>query len=120
MNSFNKIIVYIIIVLIYAITRKFLQKHLCIKDSFIYHRKNNLHLWLEVTVLIILFIGFFIWGFVYMRPVEFYYYFGLFSIFLAFRTVFEWKFDKNSKRYIVSILDSVMFFIVFVISLLII
>jgi len=94
----------------FIVIEKFLIKKFDIKKKKgLYKHVNKVHIWLEVVLAIALItIAFFISEFKS-------YYVPIFLIVLySFRAFIEWKFDKESKVYILSILSASAFLLLLI------
>jgi|GEM_PF-3038703 len=107
---------FLIITLIYFFIRKSVIKHLGISKKFIYVPVNDSHKRLEtivtVTLMLVCLIPIFL-----IADYDSLILYGNLAIFsgpgilFAFRAFIEWKLDKTTKRFLVSIIDSIAFII---------
>lgn len=100
----NFIILIVIISVSFFLLEKLLRKKLHIpnKNRFIYKPVNAIHKWGEIIITIIYLIA----SFVLIATMNYinlgYFMFVFFIVLHMFRTFMEWKFDKESKEYVIS------------------
>ncbi|MBO1580751.1 DUF4181 domain-containing protein [Bacillus sp. XF8] len=102
----GKLLFLIIIVILFFLLENLLRKKLKItrKNGFIYRPVNRFHKWGERIIIIIYLVA----GFVCIYTSE--YIKGAYILFIflgtqqLFRAYMEWKFDKESKEYVISLL----------------
>ncbi|WP_246945374.1 DUF4181 domain-containing protein [Bacillus pinisoli] len=113
------VLFFLIIVLILAfVAERVLRNKLNIKKregEFLYKHTNRIHFWGEGFIvflsLIILFLIAFILDNVMLQP---YYFLACAIVIQVFRSIMEWKYRKESKQYIISIVTSFMFMVMFI------
>ncbi|MBU5677755.1 DUF4181 domain-containing protein [Alkaliphilus sp. MSJ-5] len=98
---------YIVLI---ALIEKILKNKLDIRDpKGLFNHFNKLHKWLEVLLIA---------GIILSLFINALYTFILFILLFAFRALMEWKFDKDSKLYILNVLYSGEFLLLLIILLL--
>ncbi len=111
----NQILFFIIVSLLFLVVRRSVQKYLGIETkNLVYISVNKLQRRLELALVGLVLGGLFVWAFFFSNPISPYFFIGALSPLFAFRALMEWRFDKDSKRYYISILDSGMYLIIFI------
>ncbi len=97
----------VITILFYAGTSIYLKRKFNIKTSgFFYIHSNKIHKYGETFLLILILIVGGIALFRYSVPIEPPYWYTIpFMLICIFRAFMEWKFDKDAKKYILSLLE---------------
>lgn len=104
----SKVLIFSIIVLLFALFRFLLMKHLDLDTSkSVYKHKTKTHLLIEIILTILLLGTLYIWFVVLLHPFEFYYFIGGLSGLFAIRSLLEWWFDKKSKSFLLSVIDCI-------------
>ncbi|WP_257129016.1 DUF4181 domain-containing protein [Bacillus pseudomycoides] len=102
----EKLLFLIIIVVLFFLLENLLRKKLKIirKNGFIYRPVNSFHKWGERIIIILYLVS----GFVCIYTSEYIKVVYILFVFLGtqqlFRAYMEWKFDKESKEYVLSLL----------------
>jgi len=102
----EKLLFLIIIVVLFFLLENLLRKKLKIirKNGFIYRPVNSFHKWGERIIIILYLVS----GFVCIYTSEYikvvYILFVFSGMQQLFRAYMEWKFDKESKEYVISLL----------------
>ncbi|WP_041720569.1 DUF4181 domain-containing protein [Alkaliphilus metalliredigens] len=90
--------IFISIFIFWIVIEKIVINKLNIKKKkFLFQHVNKIHTWLEALLFILTLSMMFV--------NEYYFFIGITAIF-CFRIVIEWKFEKESKTYILSILNA--------------
>ncbi|MEY8348102.1 DUF4181 domain-containing protein [Bacillus cereus] len=112
---FWKLAIVTVIIVALFLFEKLLRKKLHIprKHSFIYKPVNNIQKWGEISIFII----YLITSFILIVNVDYenigYLFFIFFIALYVFRTFMEWKYDKESKEYVISFLGVICLMISF-------
>ncbi len=98
------IFVYAFLIFYYGVVERVIKNKLSIKkEKGLFKHFNKIHKWLEVLLIIGVLAVFFI---------NAYYPLIVLTVLFAFRAFMEWKFEKESKAYILNILNaSVVLFV---------
>ncbi|WP_321141618.1 DUF4181 domain-containing protein [Bacillus gaemokensis] len=91
--------------------------HIPRKNSFIYKPVNDLHKWGEISIFTI----YLITSFILIVKFDYinigYLIFAFLVVLNVFRTVMEWKYDKESKEYVISFLGAICLTISFSVAI---
>ena len=107
----------IIVALVYIGVLRFIKRRININIQEInglYKHVNQIHRQLEILLSVLLIVIFCIIGFVYPKRLEPHNILVLLTVLSSFRSFMEWKFNKQSKQYILYILNSSVFLLVFI------
>ncbi|MCC5908836.1 MAG: DUF4181 domain-containing protein [Clostridiaceae bacterium] len=85
------------------------------KEKNLYKHVNKTHKWSEIAITIITLLVLYLIAFVYPKQLEIYYFMGALAVLHALRTFMEWKYEEESNRYRISILNSSFFLLLFVV-----
>ncbi|MDW7672831.1 MAG: DUF4181 domain-containing protein [Bacillota bacterium] len=110
----TQLIVLILIVTLFLGIRKSMITRFKLEDTeLIYRPENSIHRWGEILLIAGLLAFLFVFGFIFDQRLEPHYFIGALGIFFAFRALMEWIFDRSSRRYTLSILDSLTCIVIF-------
>ena len=104
----------VVVFILYLVIRKTLTKKLTIDNNgWIYKPINRLHRRAEIVAFALMLLILYRASFILNHPWQVYLFGGM-SVLYAFRAYMEWKFERKSKRYILSIIDSSAYIIIFI------
>lgn len=84
-------------------------------EEGLYKQVNNIHKWGEILLVILSLLVLYFIAFVSTHQLEPHYFIVSLILINSFRVFMEWKFEKFSKKYIISILSSSFLFIIFIV-----
>lgn len=83
-------------------------------QNFLFTHVNKIHKWIEILLVILSLVVLYLIGFVYVNPLKPHYFFMALAVLYSFRAFMEWKFEKVLKLYIISMLSSSGFLVIFI------
>ncbi|MBD1383622.1 DUF4181 domain-containing protein [Metabacillus arenae] len=110
----NQYIFSVIILLVFVVIHIIMKNILNIKKKNGYTHVNKIHKRLEQVLIVLALVLLFLIGFVFNYRLEPHYFVGIISILFAFRAFMEWKFEKVSRQYILSILATSALLVIFI------
>ncbi|MCC5908954.1 MAG: DUF4181 domain-containing protein [Clostridiaceae bacterium] len=85
-------------------------------EDGLYKHVNKIHKWSEIVIAIGMIFVFYLIVFIYSRQLEFRYIMGALATLYSFRVFMEWKYEEESNRYKISILNIAFFLFIIVVS----